>query len=88
MTEVPNLAPALTLPPASALPELAALALSGHQPHISQGWRGGDRLAIHGTRQQHTIGKAASFGCLRARDRDARWIVKNVFLGTLVELRR
>jgi lipoprotein-anchoring transpeptidase ErfK/SrfK len=65
-----------------------ALALSGHQPHISQGWRGGDRIAIHGTRQAHTIGTAASFGCLRARDRDALWIVKNVFLGTVVELRR
>jgi lipoprotein-anchoring transpeptidase ErfK/SrfK len=65
-----------------------ALALSGHQPHIAQGWRGGDRLAIHGTAQTATIGKAASFGCLRARNRDARWIVKNVFLGTVVEFRR
>jgi lipoprotein-anchoring transpeptidase ErfK/SrfK len=65
-----------------------ALALSGHQPHIAQGWRGGDRLAIHGTRQARTIGTAASFGCLRALDRNARWVVKNVFLGTVVEIRR
>jgi lipoprotein-anchoring transpeptidase ErfK/SrfK len=64
-----------------------ALALSGHQPHIAPGWRGGDRLAIHGTTQPGTIGRAASFGCLRARNRDANWIVKHVFLGTVVEIR-
>ena len=65
-----------------------ALALSGHQPNIDQGWRGGDRLAIHGTRLLHTIGTASSFGCLRARDDDVRWIVRRVFLGTVVEIRR
>jgi lipoprotein-anchoring transpeptidase ErfK/SrfK len=64
-----------------------ALALSGHQPHVAQGWAGGDRLAIHGTSEPQTIGHAASLGCLRARDRDARWIVKHVFLGTVVEIR-
>jgi lipoprotein-anchoring transpeptidase ErfK/SrfK len=64
-----------------------ALALSGHQPHIAQGWRGGDRLAIHGTSEPGTIGKAASLGCLRARNRDAYWVVKHVFLGTVVEIR-
>ena len=65
-----------------------ALALSGHQPNIDQGWPGGDRLAIHGTRLEHTIGSAASFGCLRARDEDARWVVRKVFLGTVVRIRR
>jgi lipoprotein-anchoring transpeptidase ErfK/SrfK len=64
-----------------------ALALSGHQPNLRQGWRGGDRLAIHGTAQLDTVGRAASLGCLRARDRDARWIINNVFLGTVVEIR-
>jgi lipoprotein-anchoring transpeptidase ErfK/SrfK len=64
-----------------------ALALSGHQPHIAQGWSGGDRLAILGTSEQNSIGRAASFGCLRARDRDIRWVVNHVFLGTLVEIR-
>jgi lipoprotein-anchoring transpeptidase ErfK/SrfK len=64
-----------------------ALALSGHQPHLAQGWSGGDRLAIHGTLQPETIGQAASFGCLRARDRDVRWIVMHVFLGSVVEIR-
>jgi lipoprotein-anchoring transpeptidase ErfK/SrfK len=65
-----------------------ALALSGNQPNIEQGWPGGDRLAIHGTRLEHTIGSAASFGCLRAHDEDARWVVRNVFLGTVVRIQR
>jgi lipoprotein-anchoring transpeptidase ErfK/SrfK len=65
-----------------------ALALTGRQPHIEPGWRGGDRLAIHGTRQTGTIGYAASFGCLRARDADVRWLVHHVSLGTIVEIRR
>jgi hypothetical protein len=78
----------LELTGGSAAYGCCALALSGHQPHISQGWRGGDRLAIHGTLQPDTIGKAASFGCLRARNRDANWIVTHVFLGTVVEIRR
>jgi lipoprotein-anchoring transpeptidase ErfK/SrfK len=65
-----------------------ALALSGHQPRVAQGWAGGDRLAIHGTSEPQTIGRAASLGCLRARDGDARWVVQHVFLGTIVEIRR
>jgi lipoprotein-anchoring transpeptidase ErfK/SrfK len=65
-----------------------AVALTGHQTHIEPGWSGGDRLAIHGTRQPGTIGSAASFGCLRARDRDVRWLVHRAYLGSLVEIRR
>ena len=65
-----------------------ALALNGHQPNLKQGWRGGDRLAIHGTTELGTIGQAASLGCLRARDSDARWVIQNVLLGTVVEIRR
>jgi lipoprotein-anchoring transpeptidase ErfK/SrfK len=65
-----------------------AVALSGHQPHIEPGWRGGDRLAIHGTFLTGTIGEAASFGCLRARDSDVRWLVRRLYLGTIVEIRR
>jgi lipoprotein-anchoring transpeptidase ErfK/SrfK len=62
------------------------LALSGRQTHIEPDWRGGDRLAIHGTTETGTIGRAASFGCLRASDRDIRWIVKRVWLGSIVEI--
>jgi lipoprotein-anchoring transpeptidase ErfK/SrfK len=65
-----------------------ALALTGHQPNISQGWKGGDRLAIHGTHEPGTIGQAASLGCMRAGDSDARWVVAHVWLGTIVEIRR
>lgn len=65
-----------------------ALALSGHQPHISQGWRGGDRIAIHGTLEKSSIGNAESAGCLRAAERDTRWIVSHVWLGTVVDVRR
>jgi lipoprotein-anchoring transpeptidase ErfK/SrfK len=65
-----------------------AVALTGHQTHIEPGWRGGDRLAIHGTRLTGTIGQAASFGCLRARDSDVRWLVRRLYLGTIVEIRR
>jgi lipoprotein-anchoring transpeptidase ErfK/SrfK len=64
-----------------------ALALTGHQPHIEPGWPGGDRLAIHGTRALDSIGYAASFGCMRARDADVRWLVHRVYLGSIVEIR-
>src|SRR5258705_12477313 len=33
-----------------------ALALSGHQPNIPQGWGGGTRIAIHGTTATGSIG--------------------------------
>jgi lipoprotein-anchoring transpeptidase ErfK/SrfK len=65
-----------------------AVALTGHQSHLEPGWRGGDRLAIHGTRQPRTIGYAASFGCLRAGDSDVRWLVRRTYLGSIVEIRR
>jgi lipoprotein-anchoring transpeptidase ErfK/SrfK len=64
-----------------------ALALSGHQTRIASGWSGGDRLAIHGTRLVGTIGTAASHGCLRANDADARFLIRRVWLGTLVTIR-
>jgi lipoprotein-anchoring transpeptidase ErfK/SrfK len=64
-----------------------AVAISGHQPHIEQGWAGGDRLAIHATLQSGTIGYAASHGCLRARNEDVRWLLEHVLLGTVVEFK-
>jgi lipoprotein-anchoring transpeptidase ErfK/SrfK len=65
-----------------------AMALSGHQTRIASGWSGGDRLAIHGTHLVSSIGTAASFGCLRALDQNARWLMNHVYLGTIVEIRR
>jgi lipoprotein-anchoring transpeptidase ErfK/SrfK len=65
-----------------------ALALTGHQPNISPGWSGGDRLAIHATQLGYTIGTPASHGCLRARDEDARFLIHHVWLGSIVTIRR
>jgi hypothetical protein len=62
------------------------LALSGHQPNTPQGWGGGDRLAIHATPAEHTIGQAASLGCLRAPNGVMRRLVRRVPLGTRVRI--
>ena len=51
------------------------LALSGHVPH---GWSNGDRLAIHGTPDEGSLGTPASRGCLRAGADDMRWLLANV----------
>jgi hypothetical protein len=58
-----------------------ALALTGRQPHVPQGWGGGDRIAIHGTTNETTLGTAASSGCVRAADRDMRWLLARIPLG-------
>jgi lipoprotein-anchoring transpeptidase ErfK/SrfK len=63
------------------------LALNGHQPNTPPGWKGGDRLAIHGTDSPSTIGTAASAGCLRAADADLRVLMAKVPLGTPVFIR-
>jgi lipoprotein-anchoring transpeptidase ErfK/SrfK len=63
------------------------LALSGHQPFLPASWRGGDRIAIHGTNVPSTIGAAASAGCVRAADRDLRILMHTVPLGTKVVIR-
>jgi lipoprotein-anchoring transpeptidase ErfK/SrfK len=61
-----------------------ALALSGHQTKLIDGWPGGDRLAIHATPQPETIGHAASLGCMRAPTRGVRGLLRTVPLGTPV----
>jgi lipoprotein-anchoring transpeptidase ErfK/SrfK len=63
------------------------LALNGHQPKLPPGWRGGNRLAIHGTDSPGTIGAAASAGCLRAGDADLQVLMRRVPLGTPVFIR-
>ena len=63
------------------------LALTGRQPNLPPGWTGGDRLAIHGTTNERTLGTPASSGCLRAGDADMRWLITNVPPGTLVIIR-
>jgi lipoprotein-anchoring transpeptidase ErfK/SrfK len=64
-----------------------ALALTARQPDVPQGWSGGDRIAIHGTSAEGSIGSAASNGCLRARNADMRWLIRTVTLGAAVRIR-
>lgn len=63
-----------------------ALALTAHQPHILQGWGGGDRIAIHATPSPETIGQAASHGCLRAATKVMRRLVYEIPLGSRVRI--
>jgi lipoprotein-anchoring transpeptidase ErfK/SrfK len=63
------------------------LALSGHQPKVRTGPIDG-RLAIHGTNRPDLVGARASQGCLRARDRDVRWLMRTVPVGTQLTIRR
>ena len=63
-----------------------AIALTGRQTNIPQGWTGGDRIAIHGTSNEATIGSAASSGCVRAGERDMRWLMARLPLGTAVRI--
>ncbi len=64
-----------------------ALALTGRQPNVPQGWTGSDRIAIHGTTNEATIGTPASSGCLRAGDRDMRWLLARIPEGAPVSIR-
>jgi hypothetical protein len=64
-----------------------ALALSGHQTKLLPGWPGGDRLAIHATPQAETVGKAASLGCMRGRERDIKQLMRIVPVGAPVFVR-
>jgi hypothetical protein len=60
------------------------LALSAHQPNLPAGWRGGDRIAIHGTYDLASIGAASTAGCVRARAVDLRILMRRLPLGTPV----
>ncbi len=64
-----------------------AVALSGHQTKLIDGWPGGDRLAIHATPNVETVGKAASLGCMRAHTADIRRLMRSVPVGTPVFIR-
>jgi lipoprotein-anchoring transpeptidase ErfK/SrfK len=64
------------------------IALSAHQPRLPSGWRGGDRVAIHGTNDPGSIGVPSSAGCPHARDADLRFLLSRVPLGTPVFVRR
>jgi hypothetical protein len=57
------------------------LAVTGHQTRLPASWPGGDRLAIHATRELSSLGKPASLGCLRVASSDARWLIRSMPLG-------
>jgi L,D-transpeptidase catalytic domain len=63
------------------------LALSGHQTNLPDYWPGGDRLAVHATSDESTIGDPVSLGCLRARSSRARWLIETVPLGSPLFIR-
>jgi L,D-transpeptidase catalytic domain len=62
------------------------LALSGRQPNLPRGWSGGDRLAIHGT-PTPTFGKAVTNGCLHLPGEVLQVLMRDVPLGTSVDIR-
>jgi lipoprotein-anchoring transpeptidase ErfK/SrfK len=57
------------------------LAFTGHQTNLPPYWPGGDRLAVHATGDESSIGKPVSLGCLRARAREVRWLIETIPLG-------
>ena len=63
------------------------LALSGRQPSLPAGWRGGDRLAIHGTPDDSRVGGADSAGCLVASRTVMKRLLRRLPAGTRVDIR-
>ena len=62
---------------------------SGEQSPIGTRWIGLDQAGygIHGTNAPGSIGKAASHGCIRMRNRDAEELFEMVRVGDVVEIR-
>jgi hypothetical protein len=63
------------------------LALSAIQSHLPPGWRGGNRVAIHGTLSSSDFGRAVSAGCLHVSSSDLRYLMRTVLLRTPVYIR-
>ena len=61
------------------------VALSGRQPRLPAGWRGGDRLAIHGA--PGVAARVRSAGCVTVDEAPLRRLMASVPLGTLVTVR-
>lgn len=61
------------------------LALSGRQKKLPAGWRGGNRLAIHGTASGET---EPSIGCITLKEEHMRRLVELVGRGSVVTIRR
>lgn len=65
-----------------------AFGISGIQPHLPQGWSGGNQLAIHGTNDPSSIGRSASAGCLRVSEGAIARLKPLLRLGTPVVITR
>jgi hypothetical protein len=63
------------------------LALTGHQTDLPPYWPGGDRLAVHATNDESSIGHPVSLGCMRADADQARWLINHIPLGAPVFVR-
>jgi hypothetical protein len=63
------------------------LALTGRQTNLPPGWPGGDRLAVHATSDEASIGQPSSSGCMRAKAGQARWLIHTIPLGAPVFIR-
>lgn len=63
----------------------AAIALSAYSEKLSY-WPEGGPVAIHGTNDPDSIGKAASHGCVRLGAADLKRLFAKVQLGTPVEI--
>ena len=63
----------------------AAIALSAYSKKLSY-WPEGGPVAIHGTNDPGSIGKAVSHGCVRLAARDLKRLFARVQLGTPVEI--
>ncbi|MCI0632727.1 MAG: L,D-transpeptidase [Actinobacteria bacterium] len=64
-----------------------AFGLSGIQTRLPAGWTGGNQLAIHGTNDPSSIGRSASYGCLRVSERVLDRLRPLLRLGTPVLIR-
>ncbi|MGH2840135.1 MAG: L,D-transpeptidase [Solirubrobacteraceae bacterium] len=64
-----------------------ALALTARQPNIPQGWSGGDRIGLHGTPNEASVGAAVTAGCMRAKEADMRWLLRHIRLGAPVHVK-
>ena len=63
------------------------LALTGHQTRLPASWPGGDRLAVHATKELSTLGRPASLGCMRVTSAQARWLIRTIPLGAPIFVR-
>lgn len=63
------------------------VALSARQPRLPAGWTGGDRIAIHGTNDLSSIGRARSAGCPHASAADMQALMESAPLGAPVFVR-